>query len=83
MRDAVTLACTECKQRNYQTNKNKKHTTERLEMKKVVWPTKNELVRYTIVVLITVAFISLLIMAVDFVFTGFYKLFAGALAGAM
>ncbi|MDU0826512.1 MAG: preprotein translocase subunit SecE, partial [Negativicoccus succinicivorans] len=40
----------------------------RQEMKKVVWPTKNELVRYTIVVLITVAFISLLIMAVDFVF---------------
>ena len=55
----------------------------RQEMKKVVWPTKNESARYTIVVLITVAFISLLIMAVDFVFTGFYKLFAGALAGAM
>ena len=34
MRDAVTLACTECKQRNYQTNKNKKHTTERLELNK-------------------------------------------------
>ena len=26
MRNAVTLACTECKQRNYQTNKNKKMT---------------------------------------------------------
>ena len=27
MRNAVTLACTDCKQRNYQTNKNKKNIT--------------------------------------------------------
>ena len=34
MRDIVTLACTECKRRNYTTTKNKKRTTDRLEMKK-------------------------------------------------
>jgi large subunit ribosomal protein L33 len=34
MRDRITLACTECKQRNYTTNKNKKNTTERVELKK-------------------------------------------------
>ncbi|MBC7087018.1 50S ribosomal protein L33 [Vibrio parahaemolyticus] len=34
MRDRVTLACTECKQRNYITKKNKKNTTERIELKK-------------------------------------------------
>ncbi|EFD94433.1 50S ribosomal protein L33 [Megasphaera lornae] len=34
MRTAVTLACTECKQRNYQTNKNKKNNPDRLELKK-------------------------------------------------
>ncbi len=34
MRDRVTLECTECKQRNYVTNKNKKNTTERIEIKK-------------------------------------------------
>ena len=34
MRNAVTLACTECKQRNYQTNKNKKNNPDRIEMKK-------------------------------------------------
>ncbi|HZH93604.1 MAG: 50S ribosomal protein L33 [Gudongella sp.] len=34
MRDRVTLACTECKQRNYVTKKNKKNTTERIELKK-------------------------------------------------
>ena len=30
----VTLACTECKQRNYSTNKNKKNTPDKLELKK-------------------------------------------------
>ena len=34
MRDIITLACTECKRRNYTTTKNKRKTTERLEMKK-------------------------------------------------
>ena len=33
-RDQVTLACTECKRRNYTTTKNKKLTPDRLEMKK-------------------------------------------------
>ena len=31
MRNAVTLACTECKSRNYQTNKNKKNDPDRIE----------------------------------------------------
>lgn len=30
----VTLACSECKSRNYITEKNKKNTTERLELNK-------------------------------------------------
>ncbi len=34
MRVKVTLACTECKQRNYDTIKNKKNDPDRLEMKK-------------------------------------------------
>lgn len=34
MRDRVTLACTECKNRNYTSTKNKKTTTERIELKK-------------------------------------------------
>lgn len=34
MRNAVTLACAECKQRNYQTNKNKKNDPDRLELNK-------------------------------------------------
>jgi len=34
MRDIVTLACSECKNRNYTTTRNKKTMTERVELKK-------------------------------------------------
>lgn len=30
----ITLECTECKQRNYDTTKNKKNDPERIELKK-------------------------------------------------
>ena len=33
-RVSITLACTECKQRNYNTKKNKQNDPDRLEMKK-------------------------------------------------
>lgn len=33
-RIGITLACTVCKQRNYQTTKNRKNDTERIEIKK-------------------------------------------------
>ena len=34
MREQITLACTECKERNYLTKKDKRKTAERLELKK-------------------------------------------------
>ena len=34
MRDRIKLACGECKQRNYDTSKNKHNNTERIELKK-------------------------------------------------
>ena len=34
MRVRITMACTECKQRNYITKKNKKNSPDRLEMNK-------------------------------------------------
>ena len=36
MRVKVTLACTECKQRNYNTMKNKKNDPDRLESAQVL-----------------------------------------------
>lgn len=34
VRELITLACSECKRRNYTTTKNKKVTPDRLEIKK-------------------------------------------------
>ena len=34
VRNKITLACTECKQRNYDTFKNKKNDPDRIEIKK-------------------------------------------------
>jgi large subunit ribosomal protein L33 len=34
MRDIIALACSECKRRNYSTTRNKKKSSERLELKK-------------------------------------------------
>ncbi|MBK7971990.1 MAG: 50S ribosomal protein L33 [Deltaproteobacteria bacterium] len=34
MRDIITLACGDCKRRNYTTTKNKKRTPDRLAFKK-------------------------------------------------
>jgi len=34
VRVGITLACTECKRRNYVTTKNKKNNPERIELKK-------------------------------------------------
>ena len=34
MRDIITLECTECKERNYSTTKNKRKQTGRVEYKK-------------------------------------------------
>lgn len=36
------------------------------EMKKVRWPTRQELVKYTITVIVTVAFVTLFFVIVDF-----------------
>ncbi|MCK7471971.1 MAG: 50S ribosomal protein L33 [Desulfomicrobium escambiense] len=34
MRDIITLACSDCKRRNYMSTRNKKKTTDKLELKK-------------------------------------------------
>ena len=34
MREVVALACAECKRRNYSTTKNKRNTSEKLELRK-------------------------------------------------
>ena len=120
MRVGITMACTDCKQRNYQTSKNKKNDPNRIEMnkyckfcqkqtlhretkqfqilltgvkrmanqemtqgskfdvakiwrdsqgefKKITWPTRQELIAYTVVVLITVLVMAMIIGGIDWV----------------
>ena len=106
MRTAITLACTECKQRNYRTNKNKKNNPDRLElkkycpfckketlhkdkkknpgksflsgvkveMKKVIWPTKKELINYTVMVIVATIVVMVIIGVADGVFSQLFKL---------
>ena len=45
VREKITLECTECKRRNYMTEKNKRNNTERLEIVKYCNIAKN--VQYT------------------------------------
>ncbi|MBS2126343.1 50S ribosomal protein L33 ['Fragaria x ananassa' phyllody phytoplasma] len=40
MRDLVKLICTDCKRENYYTDKNKKRTSVRLELKKYCFFTR-------------------------------------------
>ena len=68
MRVKITLACTECKQRNYNTKKNKKNSPDRLEMKKVVWPNKKQIINNTLGVLVGVLLSAVVIFILDAVF---------------
>lgn len=43
----------------------------RAELRKVVWPTKSETVNYSIIVLVSLIFMTALIFAVDWVFAEF------------
>lgn len=47
-RDIITLACSNCKRRNYATTKNKKNDPDRIEMQKFCkWCRKHTLHRET------------------------------------
>jgi large subunit ribosomal protein L33 len=48
MREIITLSCADCKRRNYSTTKNKRNTTERLELSKYCrWCRKHTVHRET------------------------------------
>lgn len=57
---------------------NKFFRETKVEMKKVIWPTKSQLAHYTITVIASVLLISCLLVAVDFVFMGLSKLLVNA-----
>ena len=47
------------------------------EMKKVTWPTKQELLAYTIVVILATCFVAFLIWIIDGVFSQLFRLLMG------
>ncbi|WP_395150208.1 preprotein translocase subunit SecE [uncultured Allofournierella sp.] len=51
------------------------------EMKKVVWPTKSQIINNTIVVLVVVIAASLFILLLDMLFGGILRLVLDAAAG--
>ena len=128
MRVGITMACTDCKQRNYQTSKNKKNDPNRIEMnkyckfcqkqtlhretkqfqilltgvkrmanhevtqgskfnvaktwrdsqgefKKITWPTRQEMIAFTVVVIFTVIFMATIIWGIDAVLNFVVRLF--------
>ena len=48
------------------------------EMKKVIWPTRKQMIQYTVAVIVSVVLVSIMIVAVDFVFMGLSKLLVNA-----
>lgn len=46
----------------------------KMEMKKVIWPDKHQMIQYTIAVIVSVIVVSFLIVAVDFIFGGLSNL---------
>ena len=108
----ITLACTECKQRNYNKEKNKKNNPDRLEMKKycrfckkvpftakvknffgritkyfrdtkselkkVVWPSKEDTRNNTITVIVVVVIAAVVLVLLDMAFGGIIHLLIGA-----
>ena len=50
----------------------------KVEMKKVIWPEKKDMVHYTIATIVSVVAVSFLIVAVDFIFNGLSRLLVTA-----
>ncbi len=68
MRDPITLACDDCKRRNYIKTKNKRLHPDRVEMPKVSWPSRRELRDSTVVVIV----MTLILAGIVYVFDKIY-----------
>ena len=72
------MAVTNSKAQTQQSGNGKFVREVRSELKKVVWPTRKELVNYTIAVFVAVLLISAIIGVVDAVFAELFKLLKSA-----
>ena len=75
----MALSAKKAAQKNKKKNPGKSFLSGvKVEMKKVIWPTKNQMLNYTIATIVSVILVSFLIVAVDFVFAGLSKLLVTA-----
>ena len=89
MRVKITLRCNECKQRNYNTMKNKKNSPDhgkwfremRSELKKVVWPDGKTTAKNTGTVLLCSVAVGACIWIFDGVAVLLIKTLIGAFTG--
>ena len=51
----------------------------KMEMKKVIWPTKQQMIQYLIAVIVSVVLVSFLIVVVDFAFMALSKFLVSSL----
>ena len=67
MRTKITLACTECKQRNYNTTKEKKNHPERMEIKKIIWPDRQATLKQSVAVVAISVALGVIIALLDYI----------------
>lgn len=51
----------------------------KMEMKKVIWPTKQQMIQYLIAVIVSIVLVSFLIVVVDFAFMALSKFLISSL----
>ena len=72
MRTKITLACTECKQRNYNTTKDKKTHPDRMETKKycrfckISWPDRQSTLKQSVAVVAISVVVGVIIAVLDY-----------------
>jgi len=49
----------------------------RAELRKVTWPTRDEVIRLTLIVLAVTAFMAILLGAIDYIFAALFRLIVG------
>lgn len=54
----------------------------RAELKKVAWPTRDEVIRYSIIVLVALVLFTLFVFGVDYVFEWFFRLVTDPTGGS-
>ena len=73
MREPIQFECTQCRRINYNATKDKKQKPERIQLKKVSWSTRQEVIDATWIVLISTVVLGIFIAGTDFLLAKFIR----------